>query len=193
MLDIIPGVFHVPSAYQIDEVNLYSKKVIRYAMGLCFMNILLAIVRALLWNVSAVIDSAISVLFNVAVLWMAVRCVRSKNAKCCCGLSTLTFYRYFVMFNMVINTISIPISISWIITGGFWYIVNFVYFVTLFSFNFLQFRYSNKVLRALSVQVQPHNPAARAVPAVATPAAAVTTYAAVEMGTPSTSNPNGYA
>lgn len=211
MLDIIPGLYQVPSAYHIDEVNENSQKIIRYAIGLCAFNMLIAILITTVDNggTASVIDSFVSIIFNILVLLMAIRCVRSKNAICCCGLSALSFYRYFLMINIFFISIALILAMVSISAGNFWSTVGLAYNLILFFFNCNQLRYSNKVVRALNTQVQPHNPnsrpraiGARAVRTVAAP----TPTTAVIQSTPSyahaeidTSNhgqgsrdPNGY-
>ena len=160
MLDIIPGVYQVQSAYHIDEVNAYSQKIIRYAIGLCAFNVLIAILISSVdgGDTSTVVDAVVAIVFNVLVLFLAVKCVRSKNAICCCGLSALTFYRYFLMVNIFFIVIAMIVQIGWISRGYFWSIAGLIYNLILFFFNCNQLRYSNKVMKALTVQIQPHNP-----------------------------------
>lgn len=169
MLDIIPGVYQVQSAYHIDDVNLYSQKIIRYAMGLCFFNVLISILVGIGGGGGAtdVVDAIISIIFNFLILYAAIRCVRTKNSKCCCGLSALTFYRYFLMLNIFIISISIIILTAYISTGSFWRTIDLAYNLIVFILNCNQLRYSNKVVKALNVQVQPFN--SRSSTAAATP------------------------
>jgi hypothetical protein len=200
MLDIIPGVYRVPSAYHIDEVNFYSQKVIRYAMWLCCFNVALAILRSAAGSVSAVIDSLFSIILNVLILFMAVRCVRSKNSICCCGLSALSFYRYFLMIQIFFTSLAIIIYIAVLSSGDVWATISLVYYLILFILYFAQLRFSNKVMNALTAQVQPL-PTTAAVRTTATPTTAVVqtspSYAAIEIDANAgqgqrNNDPNGY-
>ena len=184
----------VRSAYQIDDVNLYSKKVIRYAIGLCCFNVLIAIIASAAQggNAGVVADAVVSIIINGIVLMLAIQCVKQKNKICCCGLASLDFYRYFLMINLFFNSLSILFWAIVVAIGYYWTIIELLYYIIVFYFNLNQLRFSRKIKRALAQQVQPLN--------ATTPTAAVVqttpTYAQVELDTRASGNPrpdpNGY-
>jgi hypothetical protein len=155
MLDIIPGVYQVQSAYHNNDVNLYSQKVIRYAMALCCFNVLIAILSSAGGYAEDLINALISIIINALVLYLAVRCVRQQNAVCCCGLPALSFYRYFLMINIFMVVINLVVLIAILATGSLWAIIFLVYYGVIFMLYCTQLKYANKVQRALNVQVQP--------------------------------------
>lgn len=156
MLDIIPGVYQVASAYRNNDVNVYSQKVIRYALMLCCFNVLVAILTAVLGSgINDFLNAVISIILNGLVLHLAKRCVRAQNATWCCGIPALTFYRYFLIFNIVLVCINLIIIIAIVASGHFWAVVVLIYYVILFMLNFIQLHFSNKIVSALRIQVHP--------------------------------------
>lgn len=155
MIDIFPGV-QVASRYHIDEVNLYSQKVIRCATGLCcFQVVVIVFYQAYFGGQRSIIDSLISILLTCLVLLMAVQCVRSKNANCCCGLRLLSFYRFFLLLQLFLVSINIIISIALIVRELWGYVVFLLYYLVVWLLNGLQFRYSSRIMKCLNNQTHP--------------------------------------
>mmetsp|Transcript_11998 Transcript_11998/g.19532 ORF Transcript_11998/g.19532 Transcript_11998/m.19532 type:complete len:258 (+) Transcript_11998:228-1001(+) len=157
MLDIIPGVYQVQSAFHNDDVNVYSRKVIRFALALCIFNILIAILTTAGGSTDALIDALVFITMNAIIFYVAVRSVRSQQVACCCGLSALSFYRYFLMVNIFFVSIYLIIYIAVVASGHLWAIPLVVYYLVHLILYCNQLRYVNKIVKAVSSNVHPGN------------------------------------
>lgn len=157
MLDIIPGVYQVQSAFHNDDVNVYSRKVIRFALALCIFNILVAILTTAGGSTAALIDALVFITMNAIIFYVAVRSVRSQQVACCCGLSALSFYRYFLFVNIFLVSINLLIYIAAASTGLLWAIGFVVYYSVHLILYCYQLRYVNKIVKAVNTTIHPGN------------------------------------
>lgn len=142
--------------YSLDTVNDLSTKIIRIALALFCIQALVQIALAV-WviRIDAIITSAINIFFFLMIFYLAVRCVKGRNATVCCGCRALDLYRLYIMVALFVLLLNVLGSIAMIIHDPLLGSIALVVYSTLFTLNSLELYYSNKLIKELNTSVRP--------------------------------------
>ena len=154
---IAPGI-QIQSGYRDEVINSLSRKIIRLALALAILQILITLAHAI---VVKYVESLIFYILNIAiylgVFYIAIQCVKSKNAPICCNCCrTLSLYRTYLYITATLLLISIVLAVYQLFVDyALYLVVGVIIDTTLFGLNVAEIYYSTKLIKILSQQV--HN------------------------------------